>query len=81
MFAERLPRIQCKVHIRMGQIDDAGNGETGNDRSGKTVPDNRPESSQPTVDAHESDEGNTVFTEPGNSHAWIATDTTVDIQR
>jgi hypothetical protein len=36
---------------------------------------------EPAVTAHNSSPDKTVFTEKGNTEAWIATDTTVDLDR
>lgn len=41
----------------------------------------RDEEDCPAVTAHECSSDRTVFTEDGNTDAWIATDTTVSLDR
>jgi len=40
-----------------------------------------PDADETLVAAHETCPGRTVFTEDGNTDAWIATDLTVDLER
>ena len=50
------------------------------DPEGSTA-DEAPDADETLVAAHETCPGRTVFTEDGNTDAWIATDLAVDLER
>ncbi|MFD1585418.1 hypothetical protein ACFR9U_00365 [Halorientalis brevis] len=63
----------------MSQADDTGEEAWG--CSGQDEPQCGPRTGTPRIAAYESDGSHAVFTEPGNSDAWIATDHVVDVRK
>jgi hypothetical protein len=67
------------LQVSMSHVDDTGDREEFRNLGG--APNNRPARHKPTITAHRSDEDRTVFTESGNSDAWIATEDVVPVRR
>lgn len=65
----------------MGQTDDTRTNEWGSSNQVPDAPHRVPRSGMPPVTAHQSDGSHTVFTESGNSDAWIASELVVSVER
>jgi hypothetical protein len=65
----------------MGQVDDTNDSEFGNGDRPIGSAQNDARSGTPSITAHQSDGSHTVFTESGDSDAWIATDVVVPARR
>lgn len=73
--------LDCLLLVGMSHVDDTGGEEESTTRELGTAPNNRPSQRRPTINCHRSDEDRTVFTESGNSDAWIATEDTLPVRR
>jgi len=65
----------------MGEVDDGSGEEWGDRYAVADVSHDDTESAPPSIRAHQSDGSRTVFTESGNSDAWIVTDFVVTPRR